>query len=446
MPTYTIANLSMLTNREHARALRQKFINLNPDFQRDYEAWSEKLCTRFIESILLGRATNPIWLVNNPDDGCYDVLDGKHRLRTALDFMNDIDPTDPKGERIHVNAIRIGASISSPEFLKYKGRTFSKLEEDDKDRIRNYEFSVNILDSSYREEDKLNEMYEILNHSSKPLNNYELKKPLYKPLYDLIAPYSNRLMNTIVFPKDESKRGKVDTEFLTMIALAQPVLPMSFSSLRDNYNKWVDNTFGEKYEDILKNLEEKKETLTDLSRRIIRYLDTFRNDVRLFDGEDEVVAAKIIVARCAALIPQPAIFNRHSVALSNTLKVQIFDRIRKDNLGIVGRNAAFQKAVIAAVDSIIHTEIGTAPAPRLFSPVQIEQRLAEQNKQCAICKKEIKVGQKYEGDHIVPWAAGGETVYENLQVVHKYKCHRVGKEAQEKLNAPSVASASPQPA
>jgi len=150
-----------------------------------------------------------------------------------------------------------------------------------------------------------------------------------------------------------------------------------------------------------------------------------------------VVANKIIVARCAALIPTVAIFNRHSAALSAAIKEKVFNRIREDNLGMIGRNAAFQKAIIAAVDAIIYAEIGTMPTPRLFSSTQIEQRLAEQNKQCAICKKEIKVGQKYEGDHIVSWAAGGETVYENLQVVHKYKCHRVGKEAQEKLNASS---------
>jgi hypothetical protein len=440
-PSESLATLSARTNRETARIIGATYIDRNPDFQRDYEAWSEKLCTRFIESILLGRATNPIWLVVNEDNNCLDVLDGKHRLTTAIIFMNDTDPNDSK--KIRPDAIRIGASISSPEFLKYKGKTFSELELADREKIRNYRFAINILDSSYREEDKLNEMYEILNKSSKPLNYYEQKKPLYKPLYDLISPHSTRLLNTVLFPKDKSTRGNVDTEFLTLIALAQPTLP-SFSSLRDNYKKWADTTIGETFDDITQNLNKHGKTIIELSKRLINYLDTFRNELRLFDGEDEIVAAKIIVARCAALIPQKEVFNLHSHTLTDTLKVQIFDRIRKDNLGIVGRNAAFQKAVIAAVDAIIHAAIGSTPTPRLFSPAQIAQRLAEQNKQCAICKKEIKAGQKYEGDHIVPWAAGGETVYENLQVVHKYKCHRVGKEAsatQEKLN---TSSGSPQ--
>ncbi len=432
MSSESLATLAARTNRETARIINATFIDLEPDFQREYEAWSEKLCTGFIETIIIGRATNPIWLVVNEGNDCVDVLDGMHRLTTAIRFLN--------------NQFRIGASVAAIDPAKYKNKLFRELPKEDQQRIRDYRFFLNVLDASYRNEDKLNDMYEILNCSAKPLNEYEQKKPLYKPLYELIAPYSARIFDSPLYPKTESKRGDNDMVFLSLLALAQPNLP-TFSSLRDNYKKWAANTFGEKYDDIIKTLEEKKESLTDLSKRMIRYLDTFRNDERLFEGEDDmVVANKIIVARCAALIPTVAIFNRHSAVLSAAIKEKVFDRIREDNLGMIGRNHAFQKAVIAAVDAIIHAEIGTTPAPRLFSPAQIERRLAEQNKQCAICKKEIKVGQKYEGDHIVPWAAGGETVYENLQVVHKYKCHRVGKEAQEKLNAPSVASASPQPA
>jgi len=30
---------------------------------------------------------------------------------------------------------------------------------------------------------------------------------------------------------------------------------------------------------------------------------------------------------------------------------------------------------------------------------------------------------KYDGDHIVPWASGGPTTYDNLQVLHR-RCHQ----------------------
>lgn len=422
MSSESLSTLSARTNRETARIVDATFIDLHPDFQREYEAWSEKLCTGFIETILIGRATNPIWLVINETNDCVDVLDGMHRLTTAIRFLH--------------NQFPIGKSVSAIDPTKYKDKYFRDLSKDDQQRYRTYRFYLNVLDASYRDEDKLNEMYEILNCSARPLNEYEQKKPLYKPLYDLIAPYSMRIFDSPLYPKTESKRGDNDMAFLSLIALAQPNLP-TFSSLRDNYKKWAAVAFGEKHDEITKNLEEKKEALTELSKRIIRYLDTFRNDERLFDGEDEVVAAKIIVARCAALIPSVALFNRHSTALSAALKVQIFDRIRDDNLGLVGRNAVFQKTVIATVDAVIHAEIGTVAAPRLFSREQIERRLTEQNKQCAICNKEIKTGQKYEGDHILGWAAGGQTVYENLQVVHKHKCHRVGKAAGGEVAAPA---------
>jgi 5-methylcytosine-specific restriction endonuclease McrA len=40
----------------------------------------------------------------------------------------------------------------------------------------------------------------------------------------------------------------------------------------------------------------------------------------------------------------------------------------------------------------------------------------------------MKLKQQVEGDHKQAWAAGGKTVYDNLQVVHKI-CHRKKKDA-----------------
>ena len=84
-----IGLINLQTNIEQAKELKLTHINLTPDFQRLYEAWTEKLKTRLIESILLGRAMNPIWTVNNSADACIDVLDGMHRLKTALGYFNN---------------------------------------------------------------------------------------------------------------------------------------------------------------------------------------------------------------------------------------------------------------------------------------------------------------------------------------------------------------------
>ena len=68
MSNIPLSIINLRTNKETAFATNQIYINKNPDFQREYEAWDEKFKTRFIETILIGRAINPIWTILKPDE------------------------------------------------------------------------------------------------------------------------------------------------------------------------------------------------------------------------------------------------------------------------------------------------------------------------------------------------------------------------------------------
>ena len=61
---------------------------------------------------------------------------------------------------------------------------------------------------------------------------------------------------------------------------------------------------------------------------------------------------------------------------------------------------------------------------RFFPKKMIKEKLKLQNDICPKCSKTIKERQEYEGDHIIAWTAGGKTVIENLQVLHK-RCHQL---------------------
>ena len=87
------------------------------------------------------------------------------------------------------------------------------------------------------------------------------------------------------------------------------------------------------------------------------------------------------------------------------------------------RNAAFQKRIIEQIDNIINDEVETS-APRLFTKKQIEEQKQKQNNICPYCNNEIKISDEYHGDHIIAWSAGGETLPDNLQVLHK-RCHQL---------------------
>jgi len=414
MSSNTQINLSMInmqTNREHAIASDMTFINLSPTFQREYEAWNEKMKTRFIESILLGRAMNPIWTVENSEDGSHEVLDGKHRLTTAIKFLN--------------NEFALGDSLATLDTRIYKGKLFSELPQGDKNKIRNYNFTFNNLDSSYKEDnDKLMDMYEVLNASSKPLNKHEFHKPIYGAFYDLICSNKERWFNTPIFTKDKDTRGNLSTQLTKILALSEERLPHSFTSFSDIVTKWELENLGASKSYVQTCIQEKGVIYKERLDKIKKYMDKFIEE-ELFpkDTSQDPVATLIIVTRSVALIKNYSIFSRHIENLKMAFNTEIYEGSIQEKLGCASRNAMFQKKMIHKIDSIIMKEINECQEPRLFSPDVIAAKLAEQNRICTLCKLPILTHQKFEGDHILAWSQMGRTIPENCQVVHR-KCHK----------------------
>ena len=73
--------------RDVVDQIRDRDLDLSPDFQRDY-VWKRRQRTRLIESILLGIPL-PAFYFNQDKQGNYQVVDGVQRLSTIALFMND---------------------------------------------------------------------------------------------------------------------------------------------------------------------------------------------------------------------------------------------------------------------------------------------------------------------------------------------------------------------
>lgn len=88
------------------------------------------------------------------------------------------------------------------------------------------------------------------------------------------------------------------------------------------------------------------------------------------------------------------------------------------------RSGGFQRKVIERIDAILEKEVNAEWSVRRFTKKAIDDKLAEQSNVCPLCNLAILATDKYEGDHVVPWTAGGKTLADNLQVVHK-RCHQL---------------------
>ena len=408
--------VSLRVHEENSRAANQTPINLYPDFQRKYESWNLKLKNKLIETILAGRAMNPIWTVHNAVDDSDEVLDGMHRLTTCIDFLN--------------NKWAIHGNYLSDSELKNTcdKKKFCDLEKSQQNLIRNYNFTFNNLDRSYREDrNKLREMYEILNRSSMTLNEFEFNKVLYAPFYKLVEKYKNDFSSFILDKKDT--RGKIESEIITLLSLCQDNLPTSWSSLNDLRNKFMKEKLGTSEEEVTAYLQAEGGKVRETLSHMVKIMETLTQK-GLINKEDEHFKhnshpLRIFVSRLTLKLHDTTLFNRHIKNLLPIFKTDIIDVPHlEQSLGCNSRNATFQKKLLQEIDQIIDAEYDPDdPKNRRKFPTKMKEKQRKlQNNLCNKCECKLD-DVKYEADHIIPYRHGGTTTMDNLQVLCTV-CHK----------------------
>ena len=197
MPNERIGSLFKRTNRTNAENDQEAYLELNAWFQRG-EVWKDDMKVRLIETILLGYALNPIWVIIKEDKDEELVLDGKQRLTTICDFMNnEFVLTD----------------IISNELKELIGKNYRDFPGNIKSKIRDYEISVNKYGPELlQDKDKLMDIYMRLNHSSVQLNKFELMKPIYDVFYTSLNEYKDDFFKSpISFELKKFKRSKLSS-------------------------------------------------------------------------------------------------------------------------------------------------------------------------------------------------------------------------------------------
>lgn len=145
--------------------------NMNPPYQRR-SVWSVEKKAFFIDSILKNLPIPPVFLRQKVDDETgktsYEVIDGKQRLTSLVEFIEDEFSTADEGEDPFHDAALAGkyfSELSSVELDKYKKKFWR------------YQIPVEYIDT----EDPvvIDKIFDRLNRNGEPLTGQELRHSNY---------------------------------------------------------------------------------------------------------------------------------------------------------------------------------------------------------------------------------------------------------------------------
>jgi hypothetical protein len=354
------------------------------------------------------------------------VFDGAHRFETSCGFvLNTIMIKEAKSTSI--------VWETSP-LKKYVGKYFRDLAPEDKAKISNYKFLIHVLDPKLADNpEELAALWVRLNNSGSKLNEYEMYKPIYHAFYDMLETESQSWLGTHFYPipkksktstkKDKPKRGDPEVALMKLLALSEPVIPTNFGSMIEMYKKWRAATFG-KTSDVCTNFEAKK---TALEARLKHLNNVYKalEGHKIFGENPNDIVLLTLIGRIACWSQKSQMITRCMPRFAEYANLMI--KMPKSEMAIMldcgERNGPYQKRLMYRIDRDIHDIVEQLDDPRLFTPTQKILKLKEQGGRCVWCHKPIEWGQKYEGDHVIPFAKQGPTTMENLRVLH-VDCHK----------------------
>lgn len=350
--TRTLNQLKIDSDKEQADVYGSTYINLEPDFQRKTDCWNTRQKSQWIESLILGRFSNPIWAIPGADLQSYEILDGLHRIKTGILFMNGSFQLQ-------------GKYLMDLSKEKYNGKKFAELSYEDQEHIKKYPFQVNYLGASYRNPAKLQEMYALLNASSSTLNKHELNKPILRALYDIISEFlescAGNLGNGLSFLLSKTdKRGSHISQVIEILALTYDI-PHTWTNRGDIVEKWQDKYLNKQCISAEELLTE--ENRVSLMNRLsyLKEVVSILTDHRYFSyevrkGDDTI--HRMVIGRVVFFVNERVRLEKVVEKLVGKVKSEILEKNLLYEWGLCSKDGRYQKKMLSKVDKIIEDVLG----------------------------------------------------------------------------------------
>ena len=340
-------------------------LTVRPPYQREfvYNLEQEKAV---INTILNGFPLNIMYWVKNGEVD-YEILDGQQRTLSVMHFLDHKFPIEYKGHQVYVDG----------------------LDDDASNHIMDYEFMIYECEGT--DSEKL-AWFEIVNVSGEPLTKQELRN----------SAYTGRWLSDAkkIFSKINCSAKMLSDKYIKGNPSRQELLEKALIGICE-YQKIKGDNAIEEYMAKHKSDNDANELwqyFQDVISWVEKIFEKYNKDMLGLDW-------------CH-------FYNVYSKNSYNTKTIgEEVEKLHRDEE--VGKGAKIYEYVLCK-DQDPYAE-------RLLNLRQFDERqkriaYEKQNGLCNKCKKHFEIDEM-EGDHIIPWSEGGETIQENCQMLCK-SCNR----------------------
>lgn len=424
-----LMDLHARRNVSHAETVSLTLFVTRPPMQRK-PCWDIYDKTDMVDTMARGWGCNPIYIIQRPEcieicsEGEDHVFDGAHKAEAGCEFIEGKFPITYRKTELQFGILK-----------EYTGKYFKELPRELQLKIKNYTFSVNIIDEeTANDPDALSILWKRISRAGKPLNSYEISIPVLASLiHEVLAPVETHFHGTIIFPEETSKRGAMERLLQSLLAFAEMSSTLQVISINRVINDWQAQRLGtsmkQRTESVALHGEMWREILLRISKMLadLTDLNTFHDDKGSLLPEKALLKTELpfVLSRLAVHFPKIEDFRSQKRKLSERLKREIFSLTPAELLTKfegTGRNGSYQTKILRFIESII-VPVKEAVQPRAFTVKQKKEKLEMQGGLCTWCSKPILPHQQKDGDHMVEWSQGGATTPDNLEVMH-YHCHQ----------------------
>lgn len=414
-------NLRLYTqiNNISIESLKNKYergkLDLSPDYQRNY-VMKKTVASRLIESILLNIPIPVIYLAEE-EDGSWVVIDGKQRLTSIISFINGKFITD--GLDFKLTGLKMLSELN--------GKLFSQLSADDQEKIFNSSLNSVVISKDSDENVKF-EIFERLNTGSVPLNEDEIRNNIYRGTYtELLAKLEeDDIFNKIVDKPNYKKRMFYRGMILRFFAFYEQTYLKYKPSMKTFCNKhlktlrYMDENKQAEYEHVFKDTVSMVYSVfgKNAFRRLVK--DSNSNNYKWSNTRINMALFDVEMGGFSTYVDKKELVYKHADEIRDAMYNLMLDEKFVESIEMKTSNTYTVEYRFDvwrnALKEILHEE---KINPRCF-PYEIKEKLFNNNPTCALCGQQILSIDDAQVDHIKPFSLGGETIFENAQLAHRY--------------------------